>query len=192
MGAQGNGQEDGPTADNRVGMYYLPLVEAALFGAADPSVVDDIDFFEFPYFGNQRDAEKAVEAPVDAWFVPARSQTLPADLANATAFLEFWAKGSTQLLMYAHQPYFVPAAGDTDTASLDRLAGKALALVTGAGRITQTLYGDTRPGFAGNGGIDSFLRSFVNQPAEDLTLLTKQIQQYWDDLGPESGDQTLG
>ena len=66
----------------------IPLLPAA--------TVDDLDFFTFPFFGNKFGAEKALDAPVDIWMMPALSKTLAADMDNAKAYLEFWAKGSTR------------------------------------------------------------------------------------------------
>ena len=41
-----------------------------------------------------------LDAPVDIWMMPAKSQTLGAIIDNAKAYFEYLAKGSTQLLMY--------------------------------------------------------------------------------------------
>jgi multiple sugar transport system substrate-binding protein len=166
------------------GMFYTGLFLLAGFDGLDAAVVDDIDFFEFPYFGNQWDAEKVVEAPIDIWAMPSRSSTLHADLANVSAFLEFWAQGSSQLLMRGHKPGYIPAARDTDTSQLDRLSKKAFELVGGAQHLTQSFGTDTRPGFGGADGMESFMHSFVNDPTMDLAALTQGIQQYWDRLPP--------
>ena len=59
--------------------------------------------------------------------VSAKSPTLQADLDAAKAYMEFWAKGSTQLLMFQNQPGFIPTANDTDTTSYSDLQKKAQA-----------------------------------------------------------------
>jgi len=76
----------------QAGMFYFSLSLAGEFQWYRPTVVDDIDFFEFPYFGNQWDAEKVVEAPTGIWVMPSKSPTLQADRANAKAYLDFWAR----------------------------------------------------------------------------------------------------
>jgi len=120
----------------QAGMYYLGLFMTAEVVAIDETVLDDIDFFEFPYFGNEFDAERAVEAPADVWAMAAKSPTLGADRGNARAYLEFWAQGSTQLLMYNSAPSLIPAASDIDVSKLDRLSAKSVQLVSRAQRIT--------------------------------------------------------
>jgi hypothetical protein len=148
----------------------------------DKSVLDDIDFFEFPYFGNEFDAERAVEAPPDIWVMPARSPNLGADLDNARAYLEFWAQGSTQLLMYNSQPSFIPAASDVDVSKLDRLSAKSVQITSRAQRITSFFDRDTRPDFSGAAGMQSFLFYFLRDPGLDLAKFQQQIQGFWDVL----------
>ena len=169
----------------QAGMSYMGLFMAGEVATVDGSVLDDIDFFEFPYLGNEFDAEAAVDATVDLWVMPARSTTLEADRDNARAYLEFVAQGSTQLTMYQAQPSFVPASSDVDASKLDRLSAKSLQLVGRAQRITNFFDRDTRPdGFAGADGMQSFLHNFVIKPGLDIAEFQRQIQGYWDALPP--------
>jgi multiple sugar transport system substrate-binding protein len=178
-------QEAASTLEHgEAGMFYIGLFLAGEFSAVDTTVVDDIDFFEFPYFGNQWDAERVVETPIDIWVMPSKSPTLQADLANAKAYLDFWAKGSTQLLMCKRKPGFIPTARDTDTSQLDRLSKKAFELVAGAPHLTQFFDRDTRPDFGGIGTMGSFMYSFLKNPTLDLAAFTQNIQGFWDDLPP--------
>ena len=166
----------------QAGMFYVSL---SVFSEVDATVVDDVDFFEFPYFGNAWDAERVVEAPIDIWIMPSKSPTLPADRVNAKAYLEFWAGGATQLLMSARKPGFIPVARDTDTSQLDRLGKKAFELVGGTQRITQFFDRDTRPDFPSlTGGFGGFLSAFLYEPTRDLAAFTRNIQQFWDALPP--------
>jgi multiple sugar transport system substrate-binding protein len=171
----------------QAGMFYFSLSLAGEFSGIDPTVVDDIDFFEFPYFGNQWDAEKVVEAPTGIWVMPSKSPTLQADRANAKAYLDFWARGSTQLLMYAQRPGFIPTALDTDTSQLDRLSKKAFELVGGAQHLTQFLDADTNPDFPGPGGMEGYLMAFFHDPTRDLAVFTQSIQAFWDAMPPFEG-----
>jgi len=177
------GTMEGGTA----GMFYSSLSLTGEFGGLDTAIVDDIDFFEFPYFGNQWDAERVVEAPIDLWVMPSKSPTLQANRANAKAYLDFWARGSTQLLMHGQRPGFIPTARDIDTAQLDRLSKKALELVGGAHHLTQAFDGDTRPDFPGAGGMQGFLQTFLHDPTRDLAAFTQQVQDFWDALPPFDG-----
>jgi multiple sugar transport system substrate-binding protein len=142
----------------------------------------DIDVFTFPFMGNDFDAEMSLDAPVDIWMMMARSPTLPADLVSARAYLGFWAKGSTQLLMYEANHGLIPTASDTDPTKLDRLTQRALSIVGRAQRLAQFLDRDTRPDFAGANGMQSFLLEFLQAPNQDLAALQKSIQAFWDAL----------
>src|ERR1035437_6801775 len=153
------------------------------------TVLADIDFFPFPFFGNSFDAENALDAPIDIWMASAKSQSLQADLANAKAYLAFWAKGSTQVLMYKASPGFIPAASDADTSGYDVLTAKAVAIVSKATKITQFLDRDTRPDFAGTNGVGSFFLNFLKNPSQDLTAFQKTIQDFWDKLPAYTGAQ---
>jgi multiple sugar transport system substrate-binding protein len=165
------------------GMYLLGLFMTAEFAATGVAAdLADVDFFPFPNLGTQYDAEKALDAPIDIWMVTAKSATLQADMAAAKAYMEFWAKGSTQLLMFQNQPGFIPTANDTDTSSYSALQKKAQAIVSSAQKITQFLDRDSRPDFAGANGMQGFLQKFLADPTQDTTALQAQIQAYWDAL----------
>ena len=169
----------------QAGMYHMGLFMTGQVTTVDGSVLDDIDFFEFPYFGNEFDTERAVEAPTDVWAMAARSPTLDADMDNARAYLEFWAEGSTQLLMYQAQPSFVPTASDVDVSKLDRLSAKSVQLVSRAQRITSFFDSDSRPDWTGvSGGVAGFFLYFLMDPGQDLARLQQQIQHFWDALPP--------
>jgi multiple sugar transport system substrate-binding protein len=164
------------------GMYYIGLFMTSRVVAVDPTAVDDLDFFPFPYFGNAFDSERAMEAPIDIVTIAAKSPTLAADLANAKAYLEFWARGSTQLLMYQADKSFIPVASDTDTSRLDPLSRKAFEMLGQAQRVTQFMDRDTRPDFAGANGMQIQLIRFLEKPDQDLATLQANIQSFWDSL----------
>jgi multiple sugar transport system substrate-binding protein len=167
------------------GMYLLGLFMTAEFAATGVAAdLADVDFFPFPSLGTQYDAENALDAPIDVWMVTAKSPTLQADLDVAKAYMEFWAKGSTQLLMFQNQPGFIPTANDTDTSSYSDLQKKAQAIVSSAQKITQFLDRDSRPDFAGANGMQAFLQKFLANPTQDTTALQAEIQAYWDALPP--------
>ncbi len=146
----------------------------------------DLDFFPFPDLGTQYDAEKALDAPIDVWMLGKKSQTLSADLATAKAWLQFFAKGSTQLLMFNNQPGFIPTANDTVTTSYTPLQTKAQQIISSAKKITQFFDRDSRPDFAGANGMQSFLLTFLQNPHADATQLQGTMQKFWDSLPPEA------
>src|SRR5207302_6752818 len=111
--------------------------------------------------------------------------TLNKDLGQARAFLEFFAKGSTQLTVFQSAPGFIPVANDTDTSSYSPLQKKAQQLIADAKRITQFFDRDSRPDYAGPNGMQSFLLSFLKNPKQDLQAFQGTMQKFWDSLPPE-------
>jgi multiple sugar transport system substrate-binding protein len=167
------------------GMYLLGLFVSAQFAATKVQAdLDDLDFFPFPTLGTTFDAEGALDAPIDIWQVSSKSANLAAETDSAKAYMEFWAKGSTQILMFQNQPGLIPAAKDADTSTYSPLQKKAVEIVGKATRITQFLDRDTRPDFAGSNGMQSFLQKFLANPGQDLTAYQKTIQDFWDQLPP--------
>jgi len=171
------------------GMYLLGLFLTGEVATVDTTgeALKDLDFFPFPVMGNSFDAEQALDAPIDIVMISAKSPNLPADLVNAKAYVEFWAKGSTQLLMYKANNGLIPTASDTDTAQLTVLTQKAVQIVSKAQRITQFLDRDTRPDFAGANSMQSFLLNFLKTPTQDLATFQKSIQDFWDKLPAYKG-----
>jgi len=167
------------------GMYLLGLFVTAQFAATkDPADIADVDFFPFPSLGTQYDAEKALDAPIDTWQIASKSPNLATETDAAKAYLEFWSKGSTQLIMFQNQPGLIPTAKDTDTTTYSALQKKAVEVVSAAQRITQFLDRDTRSDFAGSNGMQSFLQKFLANPSQDLTAYQASIQAFWDSLPP--------
>ncbi len=169
------------------GMYLLGLFVSSQFAATKkPEDIAALDFFPFPNLGTQYDAEKALDAPIDTWQLSAKSPNLATETDTGKAYLEFWAKGSTQLLMFKGQPGLIPTASDADTSSYSDLQKKAVEVVSAAQRITQFLDRDTRSDFAGSNGMQSFLQKFLADPTQDLAKYQASIQAFWDGLPPLS------
>ncbi len=123
----------------QAGMYLLGLFVSDEFKASGSSAdVDQLDFFPFPNLGTQYDAEKALDAPIDVYMLTKKSPTLNADLGQAKAFMEFVSKGSTQVLYWKSAPGSIPTANDADTSQYPALTKKAVQIVSGAQRITQS------------------------------------------------------
>jgi multiple sugar transport system substrate-binding protein len=173
----------------KAGMYLMGTFLTGQVDFADPSGATraDLDFFAFPSFGNEFDAEKAVEAPVDILAMCARSATLAANRANAEAYLRFWARGSTQMILYKADPPLLPPASDVDTSALSAWDRKAVEFVRDAGRLTQFFDRDTRPDFAGANAMQTFLLDFLRNPSGDVAALQARIQAFWDALPPYTG-----
>jgi multiple sugar transport system substrate-binding protein len=169
------------------GMIMFGLFISGEFSATGTAAdLADLDFFPFPDLGTQYDAEKALDAPIDVWMLGKKSPTLSADLATAKEWLKFFAKGSTQLLMFNNQPGFIPTANDTVTTSYTPLQTKAQQIISSAKKITQFFDRDSRPDFAGANGMQSFLLTFLQNPHADATQLQGTMQKFWDSLPPEA------
>jgi multiple sugar transport system substrate-binding protein len=167
------------------GMYLLGLFVSAQFSATkNPADLDDLDFFPFPNLGTQYDAEKALDAPIDTIQISSKSPKLAAELDAAKAYLEYWSKGTTQLIMFKNQPGLIPTATDADTSGYSALQKKAVAIVSQAQKITQYFDRDTRSDFAGANGAQSLLQKFLANPTQDLAAYQKSIQDFWDQLPP--------
>ena len=167
------------------GMYLLGLFVSAQFAATKVQAdLDDLDFFPFPTLGTSFDAEGALDAPIDTWQLAAKSPNLAAETDTAKAYLEFWAKGSTQVIMFQNQPGLIPTAKDADTSTYTPLQKKAKEIVDKATKITQFLDRDTRSDFAGANGMQAFLQTFLAKPDQDLAAYQKTIQDFWDSLPP--------
>jgi multiple sugar transport system substrate-binding protein len=168
----------------KAGMYLLGLFVSQQF--TNPADLADLDFFAFPDVGSQYDAEKALDAPIDVMMMSKKSPTLSKDLGQAKAYLQFWSKGSTQLLVYQNTGGgTIPTANDTDTSSYPALTKKAVQIIQQAKRITQFFDRDSRPDFAGPNGMQQFLLTYLANPKQDTTSLQGTMQKFWDSLPPE-------
>jgi multiple sugar transport system substrate-binding protein len=169
----------------KAGMYLLGLFVSSQFAATKvPADLEDLDFFPFPTLGTAFDGEGALDAPIDTWQLASKSPNLAAETDTAKAYLEFWAKGSTQIIMFQNQQGLIPTATDADTSTYTPLQKKAVELVSKAQRITQFLDRDTRSDFAGANGMQAFLQTFLAKPDQDLAAYQKTIQDFWDSLPP--------
>ncbi len=170
----------------QAGMYLLGLFVSDEFKASGSQAdVDQLDFFPFPDVGSSYDAEKALDAPIDVYMLTKKSPTLSNDLGQAKAFMEFMAKGSTQVLYWKNAPGSIPTANDADTSQYPPLTKKAVDIVSKAQKITQYFDRDSRPDFAGPNGMQGFLLKFLSNPTGDTTSLQSQMQSFWDSLPPE-------
>jgi len=170
----------------QAGMYLLGLFVSDEFKASGtPADLDQLDFFPFPDLGTQYDAEKALDAPIDVYMLTKKSPTLSADLGQAKAFMEFVAKGSTQVLYWQNAPGSIPTANDADASQYPALTKKAVSIVSQAKKITQYFDRDSRPDYSGPNGMQGFLLKFLANPSQDTTSLQGQMQAFWDSLPAE-------
>jgi multiple sugar transport system substrate-binding protein len=171
----------------QAGMYLLGLFVSQQFAATNnPDDLNQLDFFPFPDMGTQYDAEKGIDAPIDIMMVTKKSPTLGNDLGQAKAFLEFFAKGSSQVTMFQNAPGAIPTANDADSSTYSPLQKKAVQLVSSAQKITQFFDRDSRPDFAGPNGMQSFLLTYLANPKADQSSLQGKMQSFWDSLPPEA------
>jgi multiple sugar transport system substrate-binding protein len=183
-GAAGRTWQDAAQAlvQKKAGMYLLGMFVSQQFQTAGAADLADLDFFPYPSFGTQYDAEKALDAPIDGFMLSKNSPTLAADLDAAKAFLEYLAQPATQVAWVTQDPSNIAAAKNADTSKYTPLQLKAAQLIGDAQRITQFLDRDTNPNFAGANGMQAFLLDFIKNPTQDLTAFQKKIQDFWDTL----------
>lgn len=184
QGAAGRTWQDAAQAliNKEAGMYLLGMFVSEQFVAAGEGEVDDLDFFPYPDFGTEFDAEKALDAPIDGFMIAKNSPTLGDNLDASKAFMEFMAKGSTQNIYTTANPGVVAAANDADPSGYSALQQKAAELIGSAQRITQFLDRDTNPNFAGPNGMQAFLLDFIQDPDQDPDAFLQEIQDFWDTL----------
>ncbi len=183
-GAAGRTWQDAAQAlvQKKAGMYLLGMFVSQQFQEAGQAELDDLDFFPYPNFGTQYDAEKALDAPIDGFMISTNSPSLQEDLDGAKAFMEYLAQPATQVTWVSQDKGNVAAAKDADTSGYTPLQKKAAELIGGAQRITQFLDRDTNPNFAGANGMQAFLLDFLNNPDQDLDAFLGKIQSFWDTL----------
>ncbi len=166
----------------KAGMYLLGMFVSQQFQTAGAADLADLDFFPYPSFGTQYDAEKALDAPIDGFMLSKNSPTAAADVAAAKAFLEYLAQPATQVAWVTQDPSNIAAVKSADTSKYTPLQLKAAQLIGDAQRITQFLDRDTNPNFAGANGMQAFLLDFIKNPSQDLTAFQAKIQAFWDTL----------
>ena len=183
-GAAGRTWQDAAQAlvQKKAGMYLLGMFVSQQFQEAGEADLADLDFFPYPNFGTEFDAEKALDAPIDGFMISANSPTLAADLDASKAFMEYLAQPATQVTWVSQDKGNIAASKNADTSGYTDLQKKAAELIGGAQRITQFLDRDTNPNFAGPNGMQAFLLDFLKNPNQDLDAFLAKIQSFWDTL----------
>jgi multiple sugar transport system substrate-binding protein len=166
------------------GMMLQPQV-GETFAAAGQADFADLDFFPWPNHGKEFDAEKSLDAPIDGFMLTSKSPTLSKNMDAAKAVLEFAAKGAAQQTFVKAQAAFIGAAKDVDASAYTPLQQKQVQVIGDAKNVAQFLDRDARSDFAGPQGMQAFLINFLQKPDQDLDAFLKQIQDYYDGLGPE-------
>jgi multiple sugar transport system substrate-binding protein len=180
-GAAGRIWQDASTTllQKKAAMYFHGMFTSQQFQAAGQADLDDLDFFPYPDFGTQFDAEKALDAPIDGFML----SKAPKNIDGSKAFLEYLAQPETQVDWVLQDRSNIAAAKDADTSGYNALQKKAAEVIGAAQRITQFLDRDTNPNFAGPNGMQAFLLDFLKTPDQDLAGLQKKIQDFWNTLG---------
>jgi multiple sugar transport system substrate-binding protein len=162
----------------KAAMYFHGMFTSQQFQEAGQADLDDLDFFPYPDFGTEFDAEKALDAPIDGFAL----SKAPKNLDAAKAFLEHLAQPATQVAWVTADKSNIAASKDADTSGYTPLQKKAAEVIGGAQRITQFLDRDTNPNFAGPNGMQAFLLDFLQNRDQDVAALQKKIQDFWDTL----------
>jgi len=146
--------------------------------AKNQGVRDDLDMFPFPSFGNQWDAERAIDAPIDGVML----RRSPANPALARTLLECLSTPAAQLAWVRGDPVFLPAASDADSSALSPYQRRIAELMGQANRVARFFDNDTRPDFSGPEGMQRFFREFLADPDQDLAAFLARIQAFYDAL----------
>ena len=164
--------------DETAGMYFFGTF--ALEQAGDAT--SDVGVFPFPFFGNEWDGEKAIDAPIDG-FMLSRN---PANPEAARKFLRCIATPEAQVV-YVTSPGIgsVAVSPRADTSHYTEAQKLNADVLDRAGKIAQFLDRDARADFAGPAGIQAFLNRFLGDPAQDLGKLLRDIQAYYEALPPQ-------
>jgi len=179
-GAAGRNWADASTTllQKKAGMYFHGMFTSQQFQTAGQADLDDLDFFPYPDFGTQFDAEKALDAPIDGFML----SKAPKNLEGSKAFLEYLGQPATQVTWVSQDKGNIAASKDADTSGYSPLQKKAAEVIGSAKRITQFLDRDTNPEFAGPNGMQAFLLDFIQKPDQDPAALQKKIQSFWETL----------
>ena len=178
-GATGRDQGGAAQAliDKKAGMYLMGTgILVPSIAAAD---LEDVDIFPFPAMGTPWDAEQAFDMPVDGFAVTKHSPTLPADLDNARAFIEFLARGKTQLIFSSSSAGSVALALDADTTQYNHIQQKVVAMIASAKHVAEYFDRDTDPGFAYR--VEGTIQDWLAHPTTEPAGLLETIQGFWDD-----------
>ena len=181
-GAPGRTWQDAAKAmivDKVAGMYFLGTFAAQQ--APTPADVADIGFFPFPVLGNEFDAEKAIDAPIDGFMLSAN----PKNPEAAKAFLKCVATPEAQKIYTSTSAGDVATVTGADTSGYNDVQKAAAAIIADSGRIAQFLDRDARADFAGPSGMQGFLLTFLTDPNQDLGKFLSEIQAYYDSLPPQ-------
>ena len=166
-----------------LGTFAAEQVAAAIGeGASDEdvaAVIDDTDFFAFPVFGTEFDAEMGIDAPIDNLVMSAN----PKNPEAAKKILACVATGPAQTIFANINPGLIAVASDADTSGYSAFQQKMAEIIAQSGGIGQFLDRDTRPDFATP--MQAFLQDFINDPEQDLDAYLKGIQDFWDTLPPQ-------
>jgi multiple sugar transport system substrate-binding protein len=146
--------------------------------ARNQGVRDDLDMFPFPSFGNQWDAERAIDAPIDGVML----QRSPANPALARTLLECLSTPAAQLAWVRGDPVFLPAASDADIGALSPYQRRIADVMGQANRVARFFDNDTRPDFSGPEGMQRFFREFLAEPDQNVTAFLARIQAFYDAL----------
>ena len=146
--------------------------------ARNQGVWDDLDLFPFPPFGNEWDAERAIDAPIDG-IIMGRS---PANPALARTLLECLSTPAAQLAWVRGDPVFLPAASDADLSVLSPYQRRIAEVMGQANRVARFFDNDTRLDFSGPEGMQRFFREFLADPDQDVAAFLARIQAFYDAL----------
>ena len=149
----------------KAGMYLLGMfVSAAVRGDEGPGRPRRPRLLPVPDLGTEFDAEKALDAPIDAFMIAPSRRTSRPSWTPPRPTSSIWAKGRPRSPWSRTSRALIPTANDADTSTYTPLQKKAAEIIGEAQRITQFLDRDTRSDFAGANGMQAFLQTSSPNP----------------------------
>lgn len=157
----------GRTYQEAVQLFDGNKTSAMIFHGTDqvgPAVnqanVPDLGFFAFPQIVAKYPTNSAIDAPIDAFMMSAKTD----NRAGAAAFLEYLGTAEAQAHFLKNNPSDIATATNYDTSTYTPLQKASVTIIKGTHNLAQFLDRDTRPDFA-YPIVQNALNDFLNDPS---------------------------
>ena len=133
----------------------------------DPSIEEDLDFFQFPTINP--DVPIGEDAPTDGWFMGVNG----ANQEMAKEFLTFLGSQEVQQL-FLDELRLLPTRTDVDISGVDEITQRGIEMVQNADMVVQFYDRDSTPEMA-DAGMDAFM-AFADDP-EDIDDILEELEE---------------
>jgi multiple sugar transport system substrate-binding protein len=157
----------GALAAKKTGMYLLGSFVTQQF--TDPTVLADIDFFEFPEIAVE--GQTAVEAPIDGLMLSKRG----GQVQGAHDLLAYMGTPAGQEEYYRSDKSNLMTVKGADTSSYSAFSKKLAGVIANAGKISQFFDRDSLPAMASN-ALEPAMQGFLKDGTIDIANLESQAK----------------